>query len=104
MESAAENNDTPLAKYCISKGGQVTEEFMERITLKRPYRVFEDLLRSIKHVYPDYGFSHCAKLCTVATYAATAYDVDFFKLCLAHGARTRNTDFEDYPTALATIA
>lgn len=103
MEIAAENNDTSLAKYCISKGGQVTERFMQRVALNGPYRLFEDLLTSTNNE-PDHDFCHGGSGCTVATYAATVNDIDFVKLCLAHGARTCNADFEDYPAALAAIA
>lgn len=103
MEIAVENSDTALTKYCLSEGGRATESIMKRIALNRPYRFFEDLLPST-YFPPDYVFSHGATYCTVATYAATANDFDFVKLCLAHGAQTRDTDFENYPTALAAIA
>ena len=103
MEIAAENNDVPLIEYCLRADGPVTGDLMQRIAHKRPYHVFKAILMNRAN-RPDQRFLHAGKLCTVATYAATADDIYFVKLCFAHGARTRYTEFENYSTALAAIA
>lgn len=105
MEIAARNNDLPLVQYCLSRGGMVTKGVLERIVCYRPYKVYEAILKA-KKVSPDIMIWRLEMQTEahMVDFAAVADDIDFVKLCFAHGASKEETEFGEYPTVLAAIA
>ena len=106
MEIAARNNDVPLAKYCLVHGWKLADQrgVLEQIRCHLPYKVCKVILeeasdRTTRIFDSDWNIG-----AGITTFAAVNDDVDFVKLCFAHGADPTLCSYEDYPTALAAIA
>ena len=107
MEIAARNNDVPLAKYCLVHGWKLAGQrgVLEQIRCHLPYKVYKVILEeeasdpNTRFFDPDWNI-----YASITTFAAVNDDIDFVKLCFAHGADPTLCSYEDYPTALAAIA
>ena len=107
MEIAARNNDVPLAKYCLVHGWKLADQrgVLEQIRCHLPYKVYKTILEeeasdpNTRIFDPDSTID-----AYITTFAAVNDDVDFVKLCFAHGATATLGSYEDHPTVLAAIA
>lgn len=107
MGIAARNNDVPLAKYCLVHGWKLANQrgVFEQIRCHLPYKVYKEILEeegsdpNTRFFDPDWNI-----YAYITTFAAVNDDIDFVKLCFAHGADPTLSSYEDYPTALAAIA
>ena len=101
LEIAIVNNDVALAKYCLEEGAEVTKSVVQRIRSHRPYKVYEAIL--VSGICTGF-FSTNSITANMATFAAVDDDIDFVKLCFAHGEAPTHEPFGLYLTALAAIA
>ena len=112
MEIAARNNDVALIQYCLDAGGKkrLIPRVLDRIRYHRPYKVWEAILAT--NPYRDYAIDYVHigiifpswRAGDMVSFAAVDDDLDWVRLCFAHGASVSSEVFGEYHTVLAAIA
>ena len=112
MEIAARNNDVSLIQYCLRAGGKkkLTPAVLQRIQYHRPHKVWEAILATdpYRHgiIYSGRNGIYCPnrEMGDMVSFAAVDDDMDWVRLCFAHGASATNGEIGEYCTVLAGIA